>query len=302
MRAIHEQRLHYFVEAVRLGSVRAAADALDIAPSAVSRQIAQVEAELGVDLIERHRRGVTPTEEGRLVLEYFRLRQTQLDGLLDAISDLQGLRTGTVTLAIGEGFIDDLSLTLGDFSARHPEIELRVNVVGTNEVIREVTEDEAHIGLVFNPPKHPSLRTHVSRPQPLYALVAPDHPLSQTPDTQITLQALSEHRLALPDISYGIRQMVEAVVHRSGVRLQPTLTCNTFTVSKRYAQQGGVTLLPAFAAAHEIQSGTLKAIPLADKGFAGPHAELITRLGRRLSRAADELLTNMTQRMTAFRG
>ncbi len=113
MRGIHEQRLHYFVEAVRLGSVRAAADALDIAPSAVSRQIAQVEAELGVDLIERHRRGITPTEAGRLVLDYFRQRQTQLDGLRDAIADLQGLRTGRVVLAIGEGFIGDLSCSFG---------------------------------------------------------------------------------------------------------------------------------------------------------------------------------------------
>lgn len=233
MRGIHEQRLHYFVEAVRLGSVRAAADALDIAPSAVSRQIAQVEAELGVDLIERHRRGITPTEAGRLVLDYFRQRQTQLDGLRDAISDLQGLRTGRVVLAIGEGFIGDLSCTLGDFSARHPEIEVRVNVVGTNEVIRQVMEDEAQLGLVFNPPRDPHLRVHGSREQPLYALVAPRHPLAGA-RAPVTLAELGQHRLALPDISYGIRQMLDAVEQAAGQRLAPTLTCNTFALLKHY--------------------------------------------------------------------
>lgn len=300
MRGIHEQRLHYFVEAVRLGSVRAAADALDIAPSAVSRQIAQVEAELGVDLIERHRRGITPTEAGRLVLDYFRQRQTQLDGLRDAISDLQGLRTGRVVLAIGEGFIGDLSHSLGDFSARHPEIEVRVNVVGTNEVIRQVMEDEAQLGLVFNPPRDPHLRVHGSREQPLYAMVAPEHPLAAT-QGPVTLAALGEHRLALPDISYGIRQMLDAVEQAAGVRLAPTLTCNTFALLKHYAQQGGVTLLPLFAATQELDSGALRALPLADPGFTRAHVELVTRLGRKLSRAADELRTAMVQRMTAFR-
>lgn len=300
MRGIHEQRLHYFVEAVRLGSVRAAADALDIAPSAVSRQIAQVEAELGVDLIERHRRGITPTEAGRLVLDYFRQRQTQLDGLRDAISDLQGLRTGRVVLAIGEGFIGDLSCTLGDFSARHPEIEVRVNVVGTNEVIRQVMEDEAQLGLVFNPPRDPHLRVHGSREQPLYAMVAPEHPLATT-QGPVTLAALGEHRLAVPDISYGIRQMLDAVEQAADQRLAPTLTCNTFALLKHYAQQGGVTLLPLFAATQELDSGALRALPLADPGFARAHVELVTRLGRKLSRAADELRTSLVQQMTAFR-
>ncbi|SDI72943.1 DNA-binding transcriptional regulator, LysR family [Pseudomonas flavescens] len=301
MRTIHEQRLHYFVEAVRLGSVRAAADALDIAPSAVSRQIAQVESELGVELVERHRRGVKPTEAGRLVLDYFRQRQTQLDGLLDSIADLQDIRTGSLTLAIGEGFIDDISPALGDFSMQHPNVELRVNIAGTNEVIRQVAEDEAYIGLVFNPPKGCNLRIHTSRAQPLYAVVAAGHPLARDGRPAVTLDELNAHRLALPDISYGIRQIVESVEQTAGARLEPTLTCNTFSMLKQYALQGGVTLLPAFAITDEIRQGSLRAIALADPGFARPHADLVTRLGRRLSRAAERLLKDMMQRMTAFR-
>ena len=53
-----ESRIVYFFEAVRCGTIRAAADWLDVAPSAVSRQIGLLETELDVALIERHARGV----------------------------------------------------------------------------------------------------------------------------------------------------------------------------------------------------------------------------------------------------
>ncbi|WP_336935794.1 LysR family transcriptional regulator [Acinetobacter soli] len=64
MSYVHENRIKFFFEAVNKGSVRAAADALDVAPSAVSRQISQLEQELAVTLIERHRRGIKATEAG----------------------------------------------------------------------------------------------------------------------------------------------------------------------------------------------------------------------------------------------
>ena len=94
MSLVQDRRILYFFEAVRLGSVRAAADSLDVAPSAVSRHVAQLEQELNAPLMERHRRGVKPTEAGERVLEYYRQRMAQQEVLLDSLQSLSGLQSG----------------------------------------------------------------------------------------------------------------------------------------------------------------------------------------------------------------
>ncbi len=197
MSLVQDRRILYFFEAVRLGSVRAAADFLNVAPSAVSRQIAQLELELGSPLLERHRRGVKPTEAGDKVLAYYRQRLTQQEVLLDSIQALRGLHSGSVTLVSGEGFLESLAQPLAKFSALYPRIELIVNVCGSNEVIRQLVEDEAHIGLVFNPAADPKIRSHAHQRKPVCVVTAPDHPLTQQPGP-IELKTLAEYRLALP--------------------------------------------------------------------------------------------------------
>lgn len=299
MSTVHEHRILYLFEAVRLGSVRAAADALDVAPSAVSRHIAQLEHELSAVLVERHRRGVKPTEAGEKVLEYYRQRQAQQEVLLDNLQALRGLQSGTVVLASGEGFIEALAAPLCAFSERYPGVELRVNVAGSNEVIRQVTEDEAHLGLIFNPANDPKLRAHVRQPQPVRVIVNPEHPLAGEKGA-VTLQGLDRHRLALPGVAYGIRQILTLAEQQLGIALSPTLTCNTLAMLKRYAMQGGVTLLPAFVVEEELRAGRLVALPLLHEVFARPEAQLITRLGRQLSVGASRLLAMLLQEVGAF--
>ncbi|WP_341522687.1 LysR family transcriptional regulator [Pseudomonas sp. G.S.17] len=301
MSLVQDRRILYFFEAVRLGSVRGAADFLDVAPSAVSRQIAQLEHELGTPLLERHRRGVKPTEAGEKVLGYYRQRLSQQEVLLESLQALRGLQSGSVILAIGEGFIDGLAEPLAKFSTLYPKVELQVNVCGTNEVIRQVVEDEAHIGLVFNPPTDPKIRSHAHQKQPVCVAVSPDHPLAQTPGL-LPLKGLDTYRLGLLGVSYGIRQILTQAEQQSGVSLIPTLTCNTFAMLKRFAMQGGVTLLPTFVMVDELESGKLLALPLESEVFSNSQVHLISRLGRQLSVGSSRLLNQLMQEMTAFQG
>jgi DNA-binding transcriptional LysR family regulator len=299
MSLVQDRRILYFFEAVRLGSVRAAADFLDVAPSAVSRQIAQLEHELGAPLLERHRRGVKPTEAGEKVLGYYRQRLSQQEVLLESLQALRGLQSGSVVLAVGEGFIDGLSEPLARFSTLYPKVELQVNVCGTNEVIRQVVEDEAHIGLVFNPPTDPKIRSHAHQKQPVCVAVSPDHPLAQI-KAPLPLKGLDTYRLGLLGVSYGIRQILTQAEQQSGVSLIPTLTCNTFAMLKRFAMQGGVTLLPTFVMVDELESGKLLALPLESEVFSNSQVHLISRLGRQLSVGSSRLLNQLMQEMPAF--
>ncbi|MBF8668256.1 LysR family transcriptional regulator [Pseudomonas putida] len=300
MSFVQDRRILYFFEAVRLGSVRAAADSLNVAPSAVSRHITQLEQELTTPLMERHRRGVKPTEAGEKVLEYYRQRLAQQEVLWDSLRSLRGLQSGSVTLSVGEGFVDALSATLTKFSNLYPQIELHVNVCGSNELIRQVVEDESHIGLVFNPAADPKIRAHVRKNQPLQIIVAPDHPLTSN-KAPISIKGLDRYRLALPGPSFGIRQILALAEIKIGTTLVPTLTCNNIAMLRRIALEGGVTLLPAFVVENELNAGLLVALPLEQDVFNSPEAQLITRLGRQLSVGGTRLVAMLVQEMVAFK-
>lgn len=300
MSLVQDRRILYFYEAVRLGSVRAAADFLNVAPSAVSRQIAQLEQELGSPLLERHRRGVKPTEAGDKVLAYYRQRLAQQEVLLDSIQSLRGLHSGSVTLVSGEGFLESLAQPLARFSMLYPRIELTVNVCGSNEVIRQVVEDEAHIGLVFNPAADPKIRSHAHQRQPVCVVTGPDHPLAKEPGP-VALGTLDRYQLALPAVSYGIRQILLEAEHQAGISVRPVLTCSTFAMLKHFAMQGGITLLPTFVVEEELKAGKLLALPLQSEVFSSPQTHLISRLGRQLSVGANRLMSMLLQDMTAFK-
>ncbi|VVE35529.1 LysR family transcriptional regulator [Pandoraea communis] len=302
--AITESRLAYLFEAVQCGTVRAAADRLDIAPSAVSRQIALLEAELALPLIERHKRGVHLTQAGRLLMEYYREQRAHQEDLLAKLQEVRGLRRGHIRLAVGEGFISDLmGAPLQYFCKRYPDITLTLDLAGTNEVMRLVAEDDADIGLVYNPPAEPKIVSRAQMRQPVHAIVAPGSPLIARMDETGTLRldALYDVPLALMHGAYGTRQLMELAEQSEKHRLTPAVTTNSISVLKHFVRAGlGATFLPAFAVSQEIEAGVLRALPVDHPILNKAEAHLVTRAGRRLSGAANRLLTHLASKMEAF--
>jgi DNA-binding transcriptional LysR family regulator len=89
---LQELNLRYLYEAAKLGSMRAAADSLGVAVSSVSRQISQLEADVGIALIEHGRRNIQLTETGRLLIEHYS-DQLRLNEAFEAkLSDIKGHR------------------------------------------------------------------------------------------------------------------------------------------------------------------------------------------------------------------
>src|ERR1700759_2086672 len=116
--------------------MRAAADHLDVAVSSISRQIAQLEAEVGVALFEHGRRSVMLTDAGRLLIEYFGEQRTQRETFERRLADLKGLRAGRVRLAVGEGFVGEaLSGVLSRFVAKHAGLNLDVQVTPSSSEV-----------------------------------------------------------------------------------------------------------------------------------------------------------------------
>lgn len=299
---LDDRRVRYLYEAVLAGSVRAAADKLDMNPSVVSRQIAQLESELSITLLERHGRGVKATDAGRVLVDYYRQHSSNQEDVLAKLQAIRGLSHGHVDLVLGEGFVSDLmAQPLQEFWRVHPGLTVALNLAGTNDVLRQVVEDIAHIGLVYNPPVTPRIRSRAVVRQPMCAIVAPQHPIAKAAQCP-TLKQLASYDVAVMHGSYGTRQIIQLAEHVDKIRLNPKLTTNSISVIKHFVRADlGVSLLPAFAVSQEIATGELVAIPIEHPMLAKVEAHIITRLGRQLSPAANQLLLQLIATMGAFR-
>jgi len=297
-----ESRIVYFFEAVRCGTIRAAADWLDVAPSAVSRQIGLLETELDVALIERHARGVKPTEAGQYLIEYFREQLAHKDDLISRLQELRGLRTGNVNVILGEGFVSDvLAGPIQHFCKQYPGIKLNLDLGSTNDVMRRVSEDEGEIGLVYSPPSDPKIVSRAIKRQPMMAIVKPNFLRGSKPKS-MSVQELASYPLAATHPTYGTRQMLQAVEFAEKIRLEPVVTTNSISLLKQFVMSGlGLAVLPAFAVTTEVEAGTLLAIEIDHPILMKAEAHLVTRVGRKLSLASNKMLQLMSSQMQAFR-
>ncbi len=277
--------------------MRAASENLNVAPSSISRQIAQLEEELGVTLIERNRTPLKLTEAGELALRYYREFTTQQEAFISQVGDLKRLKGGTVKLAVGEALIGDpLQSVLGQFMSEYPEIRVFVRTAGTADVVSLVLEDEAHMGMVFQPEPDAKIRVRASSDQPLKAIVSPKHPLARR--GRVKLADLADERLAMPEATFRIRQVMRIAESQEHVFLRPVMVSNSLMVLKEFVLSGaGIAILPGIAAHSEVADGTLVALPIDNPSLMHTSASVITRLGRQLPVGAVRLLQKIEATM-----
>jgi len=162
-----------------------------------------------------------------------------------------------------------------------------------------VAEDVAEIGLVYNPPTDPRIVTRALQRQPMQLVVSPDSPLRNS--KTCSLRELSEYPLGLMHSSYGTRQLLALAEFAAKIKLNPLLTTNSINVLKHFVKSGlGVTLLPRFAVSTELAAGELIAIPIEDDVLALAEVHLVTRVGRKLSVAANRFVSYSSSLMQAF--
>ncbi|HEY3850552.1 MAG TPA: LysR family transcriptional regulator [Steroidobacteraceae bacterium] len=300
---MQDLNLRYLYEAAKLGSMRAAADSLGVAVSSVSRQISQVEEEVGLALIEHGRRNIKLTQAGDLLIAHYS-DQLRLNEAFEArLSDIKGLRTGRIQLGIGEGFIGEpLSNMLARFNAKHPGLFINVHVsASSNEVVSLVAADDAHLGLVFQSFDDPRIRVLASVRQPLCAVMKIDHPLAAR--KLLKLADLRTHRLCLPESSFRTRQLLQTAEADESVSLQPSVTSNSLILLKSLLMAGEFfTVLPVLAVSKEVDNGQLAAVPIDSAALQEASVQLISRLGRRLPPAPLRMVSALTNYLKACGG
>ncbi len=284
------QALEYFAEIARSGSLRQASETFDIVPSAISRQIAQLEHQLGLQLFERHTRGMTLTEAGKVLLAHVDQNERQLDALRNQLDDLSALRRGSVRLAVVEAVAHRfLPTAIAEFSKHHPGIEFQVSVCGTNEVAGRLLSNTAEIAMAFNSPSRDDLMLQARIAQPLQLVCAPGHALLGS--GSVSMAQLDGVPAALPDRSFGIRRMVDRAQEAAGVRFKIMLESDSLQLIKNVVGATSlVTFMPPMTFTREQNNGTLLAIDLQDAAFTRASIDVITARGHGMSLAARQFL------------
>ncbi|MFT3815122.1 MAG: LysR family transcriptional regulator [Acidovorax sp.] len=297
---LDSRRLRYFLQVLESGSLRSAAEALDMDPSAVSRAIALLEQQCGARLLERRGRGVAPTEAGDLLAAYLRRQHSQQQQLLAQLDGLHKLEHGHIDVVAGEGFVDWLMLhSLRAFMAEYPGITVDLQVGSTIDIVQRIVDDHAHIGLVFRPPADERLRSHHAHPQPIQTLVLDTHPLIRL-RRPLLLSDLVPYPGALVHRGYGVRQHIDAAEISEGVRLQPRLRTSSFNAAVQFAMAGlGYTLYTRMALPPHYDDMPLAALPMQNPLLSAGEVHVVSRHGRLLSDAASALLRQIVSDMRA---
>lgn len=288
---LDSRRVRYFMQVIESGSVRGAAEALDMDPSAVSRALSLLESECGARLFERRGRGIEPTDAGQLLAGYLRREWRQKQQLLAQLDSLQKAESGHVDLVAGEGFIDWLmGGSLRDFMGSHPGVTVDLDVASTDEIVRRIIEERAHIGMVFQPPKDERLRSHHAAQTPIVALMHDSHPLARV-GRPLALEDLAPFPGAALHRSFGVRQHIEAAEVSESVRLRTTLTTSSFGAIGRFVMAGlGYALTTWTSLPARIDRTHLVALPMANPLLSEGKVHVVSRHGRVLPPAAARML------------
>lgn len=290
--------IRYFYEVSRSQSIRAAADRLHIAPSAVSRQIAQLEEELGHPLFERRARGIRLTAAGEIAKEHFRRLLLNVDAVREQLGEMNALRRGILRIATVEGAVAHLlSSAIKDFHLSYPNIVFDITIAGTSAVVDAVLEGDADMFIAFNAPPIPEIRLVTQVVQPLHVAVGPEHPLRSV--AAVSLSELADMPIGYLTEAHGIRTLLDSAFSRIGAVPRRTVISNSIEALKKFVQEGiCITLMPPFAAQREVDAGLLYLVPVQDRDLCSASVTLGTHRDQEHSRPLQELVSRIERLLT----
>jgi len=233
------------------GSFTAAADRLHTVQSNVSGHVHQLEAELGVQLLVRSRRGKVPTEFGVRVLDRARAIRSELEALRKDLSMLQGLETGHATL----GVVGTVSRSLVpalvvEMRRVAPALSLRLTEGASERLAVEVAERQLASAVVTEPVNDPRLVVEHLRDEDLVGLIPVG--LMVGAAEPMSLATLAEHSVILPPQGNPLRDEVDDAARAEHVELRVPIEVEGIRlIADLVASGAGVSILPETAVPDE---------------------------------------------------
>lgn len=252
--------LKLFALIIRAGSISRAAMELGADQSTVSRRVGQLESELGVRLLHRNGRGVTPTDPGRQLLDYAGAVAALLDQASGALREQA--ETGPAQLCIGAQptiariLFGPLARAL---AVRYPQTRLRLVEALGSQILEKLGNGELDFAVIYLPEQIGTLQFDPLLSEGVHLIAPPGLGLE---GDVIDLARLGELPLILPSTHHGLRLLVESLAARHGFTPRIALECDgsTALTTRLVMQHCGCTVLPLAAVSDDVASGRLRAL------------------------------------------
>jgi DNA-binding transcriptional LysR family regulator len=259
-------RLQYFQAIVQCGSIRAAAEVLRIAPSAISRSLRQLEDDLGQPLFERVRQRLKLTSAGETLAHHARASQKELARACAFIEDLQGLRRGRISIvAIESATRGLLPQVLSSFWQKNPNVTVDIRTAGSQEAVEALVDGDCDLALAFDVRLPRKSRQVASAHLNLGALLPPEHPQAASTEG-LRLRDFAGQRVLMADSDLTLGKLVEDAVSQTGVEFQVrAVTTSIHTLVSLASSGHGVTFQTRVGVEQELSNGQLVFVPLLDR-------------------------------------
>ncbi|HEY2888018.1 MAG TPA: LysR family transcriptional regulator [Candidatus Limnocylindrales bacterium] len=248
-----------FVEVARRGNVSRAAETLFITQPALTARLRALEAEVGVPLFRRGRRGMTITDAGRAFLPH---AERALRALRDGAAMVGQLPVAEALVLGAAPAISTYTLPslLVAFTRARPDVRLLVRTGHSEEILDQVVRGDLDLGLI-RAIHHPDLEQVTVLEDELVLVADPEHPLARR--RRIAPSHVADARLILFDRTSSFYDLTRTLFRQAGSPPRGVLELDNIDAAKRMVLAGlGVALLPRSAIGDELANGRLRAIEI----------------------------------------
>ncbi|EKN63639.1 LysR family transcriptional regulator [Neobacillus bataviensis LMG 21833] len=258
------RQIYYFIEVAKREHVTEAAHALHVAQSAVSRQIVNLEEELGVDLFIREGRNVKLTPIGAMFLEQMQQAIKLIDNAKREVEEHLDPEKGTIRIGFPSSLAAyTLPTAVSAFRERYPNVKFQLNQGSYKHLIEGVINGEFNLALIGPvPKKEKKIKGKTLFTENIVALLPQAHPLAAK--KLLTLNELRDDSFVLFPNGYILREIIVTACSQLGFEPQVSFEGEDIDAIKGLVSAGlGVTLIPEITLIDSLPRSTVK-IPITE--------------------------------------
>ncbi|MDI9219497.1 LysR family transcriptional regulator [Pantoea sp. EA-12] len=284
-----DKTIRYLYEVGIHGGIRRAAEALDVDPAAISRQLSQLARDMRLPLLERRGRNVVLTEAGKLLAEDYAQTHQRRSQLERRLRDLRHKRGGSITMRVGQGMVDEVvKYVLQPFSQNYPEVFIDILSGDMQTTVSLITRGEVDMAVGFGPVGPPGVKCHSFHRGPICAIVHREHPIALY--EKVDVADLAEYPLIGMDKDFGIQSYMNVMFNQEGLVFAPAYSCNLFTSAIALSQAGmGIAFMTAKVVEDGLSSRNLVAVPVNHRIARESQCHLLRSTDHRFTPAAQHL-------------
>ncbi|MCI8210946.1 LysR family transcriptional regulator [Pseudomonas sp. S25] len=256
--------LRLFLNVLESGNITAGAARSHLSLASASARIRGLETSLNIPLLERGRRGVTPTPAGKALAQHARLILQQVERMQFDLADYAKGFKGQVRLLCNSSTLSEhLPELLADFLVSHPNIDIDVEEQPSLRILHALRNGTADIGIISDAVDASDLQTRPFRADPLSLIMPLNHSLALEEHLHFS-QALDYEFVGLSANS-ALALHLEAQALHVGKRLRIRVRAEGFDAAIRMASHGaGLSIVPQAAVQRWQGQHHFKSVPLSD--------------------------------------